>query len=87
MIRWLSNVLRRPAYRAGEMLHSPSRRTRTANPQFVSFLRESGFRRVDADQYERSLQRRRVALQIFTWAGIAGFAWVVIESAHALSMF
>jgi hypothetical protein len=57
------------------------------NGQFLSFLQGSRFRRVNADAYERSLRRRRVVMGVFTWAAVIGFAWVVIESAQALSMF
>ncbi len=89
MIRWLSIVLHRPAFRADPRLHGRSRSgiTRTQNSQFLSFLHDSGFRRVNPDLYERSLRRRRVVMAVFSWAAVAGFAWVVIESAQALSMF
>ena len=87
MIHWLSTVLRRPAFRADPRLHSRRGATRTQNSQFLSFLHDTGFRRVNPDQYERSLRRRRTAMAVFTWAAVAGFAWVVIESAQALSMF
>ena len=88
MIRWLSTVLlRRPAHRAGPCLHRRDGGTRTTNGQFVSFLQGTEFRRVNPDLYERSLRRRRVVMAVFTWAAVAGFAWVVIESAQALSMF
>ena len=69
------------------MLHSRARRTRTVNGQFISYLADSGFRRLSPDHYERHLRRRRMALAVFFWATIVGFAWVVLESAHALSMF
>jgi hypothetical protein len=87
MIHWLSIMLHRPAYRADPRLHAHGRGTHTQNSQFLSFLHGSGFRRVNLDQYERALRRRRVAMAVFTWAAVAGFAWVVIESAQALSMF
>jgi hypothetical protein len=87
MIHWLSTVLHRPAFRADPRLYSRRSGTRTQNSQFLSFLHGSGFRRVNLDQYERSLRRRRVAMAVFTWVAVAGFAWVVIESAQALSMF
>ena len=87
MIQWLSTVLHRPALRADPRLYSRRQSTRTQNSQFLSFLHGSGFRRVNLDQYERALRRRRVAMAVFTWAAVAGFAWVVIESAQALSMF
>jgi hypothetical protein len=88
MINWLSTVLlRRPSLRAGPGQHRHSSHTRPTNGQFVSFLQGTHFRRVNPDAYERSLRRRRVAMAVFTWAAVAGFAWVVIESAQALSMF
>ncbi len=87
MNHWLSIVLHRPAFRADPRLYTRDHNTRTQNSQFLSFLHGSGFRRVNLDQYERSLRRRRVAMALFTWAAVAGFAWVVIESAQALSMF
>lgn len=88
MIRWLSIVLHRPAFRADPRLHGHGARgTRTQSSQFLSFLRDSGFRRVNPDHYERALRRRRAVMAVFTWAAVAGFAWIVIESAQALSMF
>lgn len=87
MIRWIANLLHRPAYREGGLLHRQVRHSRNINGQFVSFLQGSGFRRSNPDRYERSLQRRKLALTAFTWAAVAGFAWVVVESAQALSLF
>ncbi len=88
MIRWLSTVLlRRPAHRAGPCLHRRNSHTRTMNGQFLSFLNGTQFRRVNADAYERSMRRRRVVMAVFTWAAVAGVAWVVLESAQALTMF
>lgn len=87
MIRWLSIMLHRPAFRADPRLHVRRGATRTQNSQFLSFLHDSGFRRVNPDLYERSLRRRRTVMAAFTWAAVAGFAWIVIESAQALSMF
>jgi hypothetical protein len=57
------------------------------NGQFLSFLNGTQFRRVNADAYERSMRRRRVVMAVFTWAAVAGVAWVVLESAQALTMF
>jgi hypothetical protein len=87
MLRFWIRQLRRPAIKAGSLLHTEVRPTRTKNAQFVSFLAESGFRKVDPDRYEKSLRRRRMAAVAFIWAIVAGFAWVVIESAQALSLF
>ena len=60
MIRYILNCLRRPTVRSGALLFSEVSRTQTRNAQFVSFLSESGFRRVDPNKYERSLRRRRI---------------------------
>ncbi len=89
MIRWLSIVLHRPAFRADPRLYTRDHNTRdhntrTQNSQFLSFLQGSGFRRVNPDHYERALRRRRTALAVFSWVAVAGFAWVVVESAQAL---
>ena len=88
MIRCVLNMLRRPAVDSSALLHRRDYdRTSTRNVQFVSFLDESGFRRVDPDKYERSMRRRRVVAYALLWMMVAGFAWVVIESAQALSIF
>ena len=61
--------------------------TTTKNAQFLSYLNEAGFRRVNPARYERAMRYRRAALAVFFWVLVAGFSWVVIESAHALSLF
>lgn len=87
MFRYLLNCLRRPTVRSGALLFAEVDRTQTRNAQFVSFLSESGFRKVDPNKYERSLRRRRVVAHVLLWSILAGFGWVVIESAQALSLF
>jgi hypothetical protein len=87
MIPWLSTVLHRPTFRADSQLHARRRRTRTQSSQFVSFLKDSGFRRVNPDLYESAMRRRRIVMTVLGWATVIGFTWIVIESAQALSMF
>ena len=88
MLRCVVNLLRRPAVPSSALLHGRiGDRTSTRNAQFISFLDESGFRNVNPDKYERSMRRRRVVAMAFVWCMVAGFAWVVIESAQALSIF
>ncbi len=88
MLRFVLNLIRRPPVASSALLHRRNfDRTSTKNVQFVSFLDESGFRRVDPDKYERGMRRRRVAAYAVLWVMVAGFAWVVIESAQALSIF
>lgn len=88
MLRCVLNALRRPAVPHSALLHRRDfDRTSTRNVQFVSFLDQSGFRRIDVNRYERSMRRRRVAAYALLWMMVAGFAWVVIESAQALSIY
>jgi len=44
-------------------------------------------KQVNPDKYEISLRRRRIFTLAFIWLLVAGFSWVVIESAEALSLF
>lgn len=69
------------------MLHARQRPTTTKNGQFLSYLGQAGFRRVNPAKYERSMRYRRAVLAVFFWGVLAGFSWIVIESAQALSMF
>jgi len=87
MVRYFLNRFRRPTIRSGSLLFEDIHRSATKNAQFVSFLTESGFRKVDPDRYEKSLRRRRVVAHVLMWTILAGFGWVVIESAQALSLF
>jgi hypothetical protein len=76
----------RPAIRMGPIDNSRIHTTRIKNAQFVSYLTETGFRQVNADRYESSLHRRRLVKRVLVVLLIGGGAWVVIESARALSM-
>jgi hypothetical protein len=87
VIKFVRNLLRRPAYRMGPVDNSRIRTTNTRNAQFLSYLQESGFRRVNADSYERSLRRRRLMKRFFFWMLGAGGAWVIVESAKALTLY
>ena len=57
------------------------------NTQFANYLADSGARQVNADHYEASLHRRRLGRGLLLWLLGAGCAWVVIESAKAISTF
>ncbi|MBE2213080.1 MAG: hypothetical protein IAE82_04345 [Opitutaceae bacterium] len=88
MVHVLLNLFRRPAIGTVALLNRRDyQRTTTKNAQFVSFLDDSGFRRVNTDKWERSMRRRRAVAYALLWMMVAGFAWVVIESAQALSLF
>ena len=87
MLRRIRHWFHRPTIRMGPIDNSRIRTTRTKNAQFVSYLTETGFRQVNADRYESSLHRRRLVKRVLLVLLIGGGAWVVIESARALSMF
>ena len=57
------------------------------NAQFINYLAETGARQVNADHYETSLRHRRLGKALLLWMLGAGCAWVIIESARAISMF
>ena len=87
MLRALRHWLYRPAIRMGSVDNSRIHTTRTQNAQFISYLVESGFRQVNPDRYETSLRRRRLARYLLVTMVAAGGAWVLIESARALTTF
>ena len=88
MLYALKNLFHRPAIRMGRVDNSLFQTTRLRNAQFVSFMSESGSLHPFApDRYDTKLRRRKRFKLVFAFALIAGVAWVVVESAHAFSMF
>ena len=63
------------------------RTTQLKHAQFACFLEETGFRHLNVDHYARSLRRRRVAKSLFIWATAFAVAWIVLESARAVTLF
>ena len=63
------------------------RTTRLKHAQFVSYLEDSGFSTHNVDHHERSLRRRRFAKALFLWGTAFGVAWIVLESARAVTLF
>ena len=61
--------------------------TRLKHAQFACYLGETGFRSHNVDHHERSLRRRRAVKTLFLWATAFGAAWIVLESARALTVF
>jgi hypothetical protein len=87
MLRVVRRWWYRPPIRMGSVDNSRIQTTRTRNAQFISYLVESGFRQVNADHYEAGLRRRRAATRLLFWSLVIGGAWLVVESARALSMY
>lgn len=88
MLRVLKNLLHRPAIRMGRVDNSRMQTTRIRNAQFVSFISESGtLRPRNTDRYDARLRRQKFIKLAFIAALTGGAAWIVIESAQALSIF
>ncbi len=84
MLRWLLNICHRPAIRFG-LARDPSSRFR--NGHFASFLAESNGRRGDPDRHDAMLRGRKIVRQALVVLLAGGAAWVLVESARAISVF
>lgn len=84
VLRFLMNLCHRPTLRFGLRRDA---RGRFRDPRFASFMRDSNRGRVDTDRHDTVLRGRKFVKNIFTLALIGGGAWVVLESAKALSVF
>jgi len=84
VLRALLNLCRRPPIRFG-LRQDP--RGRFREPRFASFMAESNRRPLDHDMHDAVLKGRK-AMKNLLLAGLSlGGAWIVIESAKALSVF
>lgn len=84
MLRVLLNLCRRPAIRFG-LRRDP--RGRFRDPRFVSFIAESNRRPIDTDFHDAVLRGRKLVRVLFNLGLAGGCAWIVLESAKALSVF
>ncbi len=88
MTRLLHGLLHSLPSPAGFRLDRQLRLTNTRRVQFLSYLAASGSRSSRrVDRYERSLRRRRTAKLLLASSLALGVAWVVIESARAVTLF
>jgi hypothetical protein len=78
------NLLHRPAIRFG-MAKDP--RGRFRDPRFLSFISESNRKAVNTDFKDAVLKARKFFRYALIAAIAGGGAWVVLQSAHALSTF
>ena len=84
MLRVLLNLCHRPAIRFG-LKQDP--RGRFRDPRFVSFMIESNRTRLGTDRYDALLKGRKLMNTVFRLGLGIGAAWIVLESAKALSVF
>lgn len=88
LLRMLTNLFRRPPVRMGRVDNSRIRTTRIRNAGFVSFITaHGGLRSRNTDHHDARLRRLKLAKLIALTAMSAGGAWIVIESARALTLF
>jgi hypothetical protein len=84
VLRFMLNLCHRPAIRFG-LRRDP--RGRFRDPRFASFMAETNRKPLDHDMHDALLKGRK-AMKSALRIGLAlGGAWVVIESAKALSIF
>ena len=84
MLRFLLNLCHRPAVRFGLQRDV---RGRFRDPRFVSFMGQSNRKTLDTDLHDAVLRGRKIMRMLFKFALVGGCAWVVLESAKALSVF
>ncbi len=81
---FLKNLFHRPAIRFGMAVDS---RGKFRDPRFVSFISQSNRKTLNTDFQDAVLRGRKVLRFALVAALVGGGAWVLLESAHALSMF
>ena len=84
MLALIKNLFHRPAVRFGL---ARDRRGKFRDPRFVSFISQSNRKTLNTDFQDAVLQGRKLVRYALVAAVVCGGAWVVLESAHALSMF
>jgi hypothetical protein len=84
MLSILKNLFHRPVIRFGL---AKSGRGKFRDPRFVSFINESNRKALNTDFKDAVLRGRRVFRYALVAALVCAGAWILVESAHALSMF
>jgi hypothetical protein len=84
VLRFVLNLLRRPHLRFGLRR---DRSGRFRDPRFVSFLNQTNRRSIDTDRQDSLLRGSKLIKNILRLAVAVSGAWVVLESAKALSIF
>jgi hypothetical protein len=84
MQAFLKNLFHRPAIRFGLARDT---RGKFRDPRFVSFISQSNRKTLNTDFQDAVLRGRRVLRFALVVAIVGAGAWVLLESAQALSMF
>ena len=83
VLRFLLNLCHRPTIRFGLRR---DQRGRFRDPRFASFLSQNN-RKLDTDLHDAVLMGRKLMKNVLRLGVALGAAWVVLESAQALSVF
>jgi hypothetical protein len=86
MRRTFHYLLHRLPVPNGFRLDRELRNSGVKRAKFVSYLQASGYRTNHIDSYERSLRRRKLVKVALFWLTAFVAAWIVIESAKALTI-
>jgi hypothetical protein len=84
MLRVLKNLFHRRVHRSGMRRDG---RSRFRDPRFVSFLASNNRKTLNTDFQDALLRGRRLIKHALVLVAIAGAAWVMLESARAVSLF
>ncbi|MEO6246609.1 MAG: hypothetical protein ABIQ12_14365 [Opitutaceae bacterium] len=84
MLRALLNLCLHLPFRFGRRR---AHRGRFSDPRFVSFMPKNNRRTLDTDLRDAVLQGRKVMKNCLRLGVALGAAWVVLESARALSVY
>ncbi len=84
VLRALLNFCHRPTLRSGM---ARDRRGKFRDPRFVSFMASSNRKSLDTDLHDTMLRGRKWMRTALKFALAGGAAWIVLESAKALSVF
>jgi hypothetical protein len=84
VLRALKQLCHRPALRFGLARDTHGR---LRDPRFVSFVAQSNRKLLDTDFHDTVLRGRKLGRRIGVVLLALGGAWIVLESAKALSVF
>lgn len=84
MLRALRNLCHRPAVRFGLARDTSSH---LRDPRFVSFVAHSNRKLLNTDFHDAVLRGRKLGRRALVVLLALGGAWIVLESARALSVF
>jgi hypothetical protein len=84
VLRALKKFFHRPAIRMGM---ARGRKGSLRDPRFVSFMAQNNRTKLDTNFHETVIRGRRLLRHTLVLIIVGGCAWVVLESAKAISVF